>query len=178
VSAAARVAPGRARDLGALNWIACRAIALATGAGEARLFTTLARHRRLFRAWLLFASCLMPNGTLPRDETELVILRVARLRDCAYEIDHHVRLAQRGGVADWAIASALGDGADPRFAPRVKALLGAVDALVARRFGDDAWSLLAKHYDERRLIEICVLVGHYEMLATAIDALGIQRDFA
>ncbi len=56
------------------------------------LFLTLGRHRPLFRGWLRFAGRLMPGGKLPRRETELVILRVAHLRGCAYEFDHHVHL--------------------------------------------------------------------------------------
>ncbi|MDI3405229.1 carboxymuconolactone decarboxylase family protein [Streptomyces cavernicola] len=36
-----------------------------------------------------FAARLMPRGTLPRRDTELIILRVSRLCDCAYEFTHH-----------------------------------------------------------------------------------------
>jgi alkylhydroperoxidase family enzyme len=42
---------------------------------------------------------------------------------------------------------------------------------------DDAtWSELRRHLDEREAIELCLLAGHYEMLATAIAALRIQPD--
>ena len=58
---------------------------------------TLGRHRPLFRGWLRFAGRLMPGGKLPRRETEMVILRVAHLRQCAYEFEHHARLARRAG---------------------------------------------------------------------------------
>ena len=61
------------------------------------LFSTLARHRRLFRAWLRFAGALMPRGSLPRADTELVILRVAHNSRCEYEWRHHERLGPRPG---------------------------------------------------------------------------------
>jgi alkylhydroperoxidase family enzyme len=51
----------------------------------------------LFRRWLWFAGALMPGGRLPRDETELVILRVAHNTDCDYEWGHHERI---GGEPD------------------------------------------------------------------------------
>ena len=72
-----RIAPGSRRDIGLLNYGVARAIGAATGGGPPNLFTTLARHRGLFRRWLRFASGLMPGGKLPRRDTELLILRVA-----------------------------------------------------------------------------------------------------
>src|SRR5438270_92593 len=79
---APRLAPGTRREIGALNALIVRAIGLATGGRPPNVFTTLARHRRLFRAWLRFAGRLMPRGTLPRADTELVILRVAHHCGC------------------------------------------------------------------------------------------------
>ena len=173
-----RIAPGGLRELGLVNWALCRAIARASGVREARLFTTLGRHGRLFRAWLLFASFLMPNGALPAAETELTILRVAFLRRCRYEMDHHVRLGRRRGLSTGDIDAVLQDDAAEFFTGRRGALIRAVDGLVeTRRIEPAIWSELRTHYDERQLIELCMLVGHYEMLATAIGALGIERDF-
>ncbi|WP_394837141.1 carboxymuconolactone decarboxylase family protein [Pendulispora rubella] len=173
-----RIAPGGLRELGLVNWAVCRAIARASGVREARLFTTLGRHGRLFRAWLLFASFLMPNGALPAAETELAILRVAFLRGCRYEMDHHIRLGRRRGLSTADIDAVLQAGAAAFFAGRRGVLIRAVDGLVETRHIEPAiWSELRTHYDERQLIELCILVGHYEMLATAIAALGIERDF-
>lgn len=45
-----------------------------------------------------------------------------------------------------------------------------------RDLDDDTWAALAEHYDERRLIEIILLVNQYEGLAATITALRIQRD--
>src|SRR6185295_1619011 len=71
-----------------------------TGGPPPHIFSTLARHPSLFVSWLVFAGRLMPRGRLPRDETELVILRVAW--NCAnrYEWDHHVRIGRRAGLTD------------------------------------------------------------------------------
>ena len=41
---------------------------------------------------------------------------------------------------------------------------------------DVTWADLRTHLDEREAIELVMLVGHYEMLATAIAALRIQPD--
>ena len=102
--AAPRIAPGSRRELGPVNALICRIAARATRTPPPNLFTTLGRHRRLFRGWLRFAGRLMPGGRLPRRDTELVILRVAHLRSCDYEWVHHERLGRRAGLSDDDIA--------------------------------------------------------------------------
>ena len=86
---ALRIAPGSRRQIGWLNYGITRAMGLANGGHPPNVFTTLARNRRLFRRWLWFAAALMPGGSLPRDDTELVILRMAHNTGCEYEWGHH-----------------------------------------------------------------------------------------
>jgi AhpD family alkylhydroperoxidase len=172
-----RVTPGGFAALGPINWLICRVVSRAAGTPDAHLFSTLGRHRRLFRGWLRFAGRLMPGGKLPRYETELVILRVAHLRACRYEMDHHVRLGRRAGIDAPQLAQILEGPAHAGWSDRHRSLLTAVDALVARGdVDDDTWRGLGRHYRETELIELCLLVGHYQMLATVIAALRIQPD--
>jgi len=178
MAATARIAPGGRREIGLLNAVIVRALGAAAGGGEPpRVFTTLARHRRLFRRWLWFAGALMPGGTLPRDEAELVILRVAHNAESQYEWVQHERLAQRAGLSAEEVARVrLGPDA-PGWAPRQTLLLRAADELHAeRRISDELWAALACEYDERELIELCLLVGHYEMLAMTLRSLEVQLD--
>ncbi|MFE7797160.1 carboxymuconolactone decarboxylase family protein [Nocardia sp. NPDC057440] len=172
-----RVSPGRLRELGPVNWLVWQVLSRAAGTDDAHLFSTLGRTKGLFRGWLHYSGKLMPGGRLPRHESELVILRVAHLRACEYEMDHHIRLGKRAGVT-FEILDRLRIGPSaPEWSDKHRALLGAVDQLVESRDIDDAaWSTLAEHYDERRLIEIVLLVNQYEGLASTITALRIQRD--
>ena len=41
---------------------------------------------------------------------------------------------------------------------------------------DDLWAALRAEHPDVELIELCLLVGHYEMLAMTINSLGIQPD--
>ena len=174
---APRVTPGGLAELGPLNWLACRLIGWGAGTRDANLFRTLGRQRALFRGWLVFAARLMPGGVLPRRDTELVILRVAHRRGCGYELDHHRRLAARAGIAPAEIARVLAGPAAAGWTGREKALLAAADSLVERRDLDDAlWAELRDCCDDRELVELCLLVGHYDMLATTIAALRIAPD--
>jgi hypothetical protein len=64
-----------------------------------------------------------------------------------------------------------------RWGGRDAAILAVVDELHERGDLDDAtWDRLRGFLDERRAIELLLLVGHYEMLATTITTLRIQPD--
>ena len=118
----------------------------------------------------------MPRGKLPRRDTELVILRVAHLRSCAYEWEHHVRLGRRAGLSAEEVQRVTA-GPDAGWGPREAALLTAVDELHRDRdVADATWERLREHLEDRHLIELVLLAGHYEMLATAIRTLRIEPD--
>ncbi|SEG73455.1 alkylhydroperoxidase AhpD family core domain-containing protein [Thermomonospora echinospora] len=175
----ARVRPGGLREVGSFTWVFARVSGRIAGTGPPNLFLTLGRRRGLFHAWLWFAGRLMPGGGLPRRESELVILRVAHLRDCRYEWEHHVRLARRAGLGTKEI-DRIAQGPDAEgWTPREHALLTAVDRLHRYRDLDDAaWARLRGHLSEPECIELCMLASHYEMLATVITTLRIQPDQA
>ena len=174
---APRVTPGGRRDVGFVNWVVAEVSGRVTRTTPPNLFLVLGRHRRLFRGWLHFAGRLMPGGTLPRRETELVILRVAHLRESAYEWLQHERLAARAKI-DGATIQRVVEGPDaPGWTPRERAILAVVDELhQARDVADPTWAALREHLDERAAIELVLLATHYEMLATTIAALRIPPD--
>ena len=173
-----RVAPGTRRQLGSVNYTIAWLAGRATGGAPPNVFTTLGRHRRLFRRWLWFAGALMPGGRLPRAETELVILRVAHNTGCDYEWGHHERMGRRAGLSDEEIAR-VREGPDAAgWSERRALLLGAADELHGEgRIGDELWGRLSGMLDEVRLIELCMLVGHYEMLAMTLNSLEVEPDF-
>src|SRR4051794_41875368 len=97
VAAGPRIPPGGPADIGRLNFAIARLIGVATGGAPPNVFTTLARHRRLFRRWLYFAGGLMPGGDLPRADSELLILPGAHLTGCDYEWGPHERPREVAG---------------------------------------------------------------------------------
>ncbi|HZD65545.1 MAG TPA: carboxymuconolactone decarboxylase family protein [Acidimicrobiales bacterium] len=152
---------------------------MAAGTGPPNLFTTLGRHRGLFWGWLHFAGRLMLGGRLSRRHTELAILRVAHLRGCRYELDHHTRLSRRAGLTDQDRAALAMAPSAAGWPPQEAAILAAVDSLHGHQdLDDDTWDDLRTWLDDEQVIELCLLVGHYEMLATTIAALRIEPDRA
>ncbi len=141
------------------------------------IFPTLAHHEVLFRAWLPFGNALLSRGVLDPRERELLILRTGYNCRSAYEWGQHVRISEAVGIErEEIIRVAAGPDADG-FSATDRALLRAADELHARaKISDDTWAELAEIYDERGLIEIAMLVGHYHMVAFALNSLEVELD--
>ncbi|HTQ18917.1 carboxymuconolactone decarboxylase family protein [Mycobacterium sp.] len=176
-----RIPSGGFRQLGPVNWVLAKLAARKVGAPEMHLFTTLGQRQVLFWTWSLYGGRLL-RGRLPGIDTELVILRVAHLRSCEYELQHHRNMArQRGLDADlqatifaWPDVSAEALGS---LSPRQQALLAATDEFVKdRTISDATWHQLATHLDRPRLIEFCMLASQYDGLAATMNALDIPLD--
>jgi alkylhydroperoxidase family enzyme len=172
-----RIPPGSPRQIGLIATAISRIAGRATRSGPPNVFTTIARHRGLFLPWLLFAGRLMPGGRLPRRDTELVILRVAHLCGCEYEWRHHERMGQRVGLSADDVTRVREGAAADGWSPRQVLLLRAVDELHATRdISDELWASLEGELSNVELIELCMLTGHYEMLAMTINALRVQPE--
>ena len=141
------------------------------------LFMMLLRNFRLFWRWLTFAMTLMPYGLIERRDTELIILRVGWNCRCRYEWGQHVDIALRAGVPAGDIAR-IPLGADaPGWEPRLQTLMRACDEFHHERMiGEQTWQALTSCYDDRALIEVIALIGHYEMLAGILNSTGIPLD--
>jgi len=58
--------------------------------------------------------------------------------------------------------------------PLDRALMQACDETVRDKWISDAtWKILASHYDEKLLIEIVILFGHYIMVAGFLNSAGL-----
>jgi alkylhydroperoxidase family enzyme len=150
-----------------------------TGGEPLRVFTALGRHPRLFRAWLRFAATLMLRGDLPRADRELVTLRTAWRCGSWYEWVQHAALAPRAGLGPADIARVVEGPSAAGWAPRRRLLLRATDELHERRaIAGDTWRALTAELTDRQLLELCLLVGHYEMLAMTLNTLGVEPEAA
>ncbi|MEA2125901.1 MAG: hypothetical protein QOI80_2683 [Solirubrobacteraceae bacterium] len=172
-----RIPPGARADVGRRNWAILKVLGLSSGGRPANVFATLARHRRLFRRWLRFAGAMMPGGTLPRADTELVILRVAHNCHSEYERDQHRRIARFAGLSAEEVDRVDAGPEAPGWSARQALLLRVTDALHADRdLSDDLWDALSAELDDVACIELLMLIGHYEGLAMTLNALRVVPD--
>jgi 4-carboxymuconolactone decarboxylase len=145
--------------------------------GDLNIFRTLARHPQLFQSWAQFGGYLLTNGTLPFEERELLILRTGFNCSAPYEWGQHVRISLNGGMSREKI-DRVAKGPDAEgWSPRESALLRAADELHdSATVSAGTWEALAAELDERQLIELCVLVGQYHLVAFMLNAVGVQPE--
>jgi alkylhydroperoxidase family enzyme len=145
--------------------------------GDNNIFTTMARHKQLFQAWLPFGGFLLRAGLLPPRERELLILRTGHNCASPYEWGQHLRISEALGIdRETIMRVAAGPEADGWSAQDAQ-LLRAADELHAQsKISDETWAALREHYDERAMIEIAVLVGHYHLVAFTLNSVEVELD--
>lgn len=173
-----RIPAGSRRELGFLNWTISRVAARSIRAPRMNLFTTLGQHRLLFLAFLPYSGVLLNWGKLPKQDKELVILRVAHLRGSQYELQQHRRLARSRGV-DAALQDKIFQGpAASGLTDRQHILLRGVDELVTYRdLTDTTYADLSTQLSTQQIIEFCALAVHYDAIAALLSALRVPMDF-
>lgn len=161
------------RDIGSAAWVVSRVGGALMGGGRIRVVDTFARNRRLFWGYLRFAFRLVPLAKLGRRDVEIATLRTAWNAGANYEWAHHVVFSQLAGLSTDDIER-IAQGPDAGWSPRDRALLQAVDELHRdRMISEETFDALAEFLDEAQLVELCFLVGHYEMIAMCIKTFGV-----
>jgi alkylhydroperoxidase family enzyme len=142
---------------------------------EFGVYTTLVRHPDLFADFMVLGRRLLRQSSLEPRDREMLILRTAYRCRARYEWSHHDVLGRRAGLtdADLAVLSVVAVG--PDVAPAAALLIRAADELVGDHvLSDDTWAALSEAYSQNQVIEICMLVGEYGMLAGTLNSLGVQ----
>lgn len=165
------------RDIGVPAWLVSKLGGFGHGAGRVEVVEVFARNRRLLWGYLGFAFSLVPLGRLRRPDIELVTLRTAWNVGAHYEWAHHVVWSRFGRIGPDDLER-IGEGPmAPGWTERQAALLQATDELHAERMiSDDTWARLNTFLDQRQLVELCFLVGHYEMIGMCINSFGVQPE--
>jgi alkylhydroperoxidase family enzyme len=115
--------------------------------------------------------------TLSVRQRELLILRVAHLRDATYEWAQHAFLAGEAGLTPEEVAAVRVGGQAEGWAPVERALLDAVDELIAdARIGETTYDALSAGLDTQQIMDVVFTVGAYETLAMAMRTFDLELD--
>ena len=136
---------------------------------------TLLRHPQLYRAQIAYGVQLLGRGLLAARDRELVILRTGWLCQAPFEWGEHVQIAKRVGLTSEEIERITEGSSASGWDEHERALLSAVEELHAGAMISDAtWAALARRLDERQLIELPCVVGHYHTVAFYQNALRMR----
>lgn len=144
-------------------------------AAAGNALSVLVHHPRLTRAFLGFNTHLLFSSTLEPRLRELVVLRVAHRRDCAYEWQHHTEMGRAAGLTDADIDAARRVGIAADAFDRL--VLAAVDELdESSALSEETWAALGGELDDRQRMDLVFTVGCYTTLAMAFNTFGIELD--
>ncbi len=141
------------------------------------IFKTLARHEKLLKRWLVFASHILVKSSLPAREREILILRIGWLCQSEYEWAQHVKIGKEIGLSDDEIQGII-KGPDSNVWNNFDAtLLRAVDELYYDSFISDlTWKTLTESYSIHQLLDLIFTVGQYNLVSMALNTIGIQLE--
>jgi alkylhydroperoxidase family enzyme len=138
---------------------------------------TLARHPELAHAFNVFNGHLLFSSTLSERQRELVVLRVAALRQSEYEWRQHAVLAGDVGIDTEEIARVAEGPQAAGWSPLERAIVSAVDELVGDAMVADAtWDVLVGSLRTEQIMDLVFTVGAYELLAMAFRSFGVELD--
>jgi alkylhydroperoxidase family enzyme len=137
----------------------------------------LAHHPALATAYHHFNGHVLFASTLSPRQRELLVLRVAALRDAAYEWAQHAVLAGDAGITSSEVERIRSGPEAEGWSPVDAALLRAADELVHHaRIGDATWAILADEFDTQQLMDVVFTVGAYDLLAMAFGTFDVELD--
>jgi alkylhydroperoxidase family enzyme len=149
---------------------------LARGGTPATVIMTLMRHMPLFTNLNVLGRHIMSGSSLSPRQREILIMRVGWNTQCEYQWGQHVLMSESAGL-DADDHERIKQGPAAGWDEPESALLAAVDELVADTMISDAtWATLERHLKMEQLIDMIFTVGHYNMVAMALNAIGVQRE--
>jgi alkylhydroperoxidase family enzyme len=137
----------------------------------------LAQHPELTAAFNQLIRHALYFTTITPRQRELLVLRVAHLRDSAYEWAQHVYQAGVVGLSPEEVARVRVGPSAPEWVPLDRALLAAADELVGdARIGEQTYEALSAELDTQQLMDVVFTVGAYEVFAMALRSFDVELD--
>jgi alkylhydroperoxidase family enzyme len=141
------------------------------------IFTTLAHHPRLMRAFMVLGDFLLTKGALPPRTREILILRTAWNCGSSFEWGHHVGFGRTAGLSDTEIATIATAHPMPNGPAHEQPLCAAADELhSSSHLSDQTWTALRAVLSDEQLVELPMLVGNYVMVSYLLNALRVAND--
>ncbi|MBS1696358.1 MAG: carboxymuconolactone decarboxylase family protein [Actinobacteria bacterium] len=138
---------------------------------------TLAHHPDLARAYFTFNGHLLLGTTLTERQRELVVMRVAAVRQSSYEWYQHLFVARDAGITDEEVGRVAYGPDSPLWSEFEAAILRAVDEMIIDGgITTPTWQVLAREFDVRQLLDLIFTAGGYDILARLFKSFELAMD--
>jgi alkylhydroperoxidase family enzyme len=132
----------------------------------------------LAESWFNHSNAVRWKTTLSGRLREIVIIRMGHLAQCDYVLRQHVPLLALADGLSVEECDALADWASSQFFdPRERAALAYADSMTREiAVPDDIFAAVKRHFDDRQIVELTVLIGSYNMNARVLRALELDLE--
>lgn len=139
--------------------------------GELNVFRLLAGAPKVFDGWSAMVDAQLDGGSFSPRLRELVILRIAHLQRCAYQIAQHTDVGRAAGISDAEISALSAEGSVPGFAePENTVLIFVGELCTTGTVTQETFAATRAVLDEARLTELLLLISLYYGLALVLNA--------
>jgi alkylhydroperoxidase family enzyme len=136
---------------------------------------TMCRSPELFQTYMAAGVYLMTTVTLTPRDRELIILRTSWLCGSPFGFGEHVKTGKKIGITPDEMERLTLRNHSDEWSDGERAILQAVDELHHdAMIGDATWAALSAYLDDRQLIELLMLAGHYHQTAFLNNALRFR----
>ena len=115
-----------------------------------------------------------PSMQLRADYRELATIAVGQAARCAYEHHHHVERALKLGVSPKKIMAMPVWEHDPVFTDEERAIIGYAEEVISNGVRDSTFSALSAFLNAAQIVELTLLITHYNATVQFIEALQIR----
>ena len=131
----------------------------------------------VFRPMVSFSSAYLSQGLLSDELREIVILRVAYLRDSDYEVFNHLRVAKLIGMDPDKVAALVPGRSQDAFSPQERDVLRFVDEVVLDGAASpESFGAVAGFMSPAEMIEMTIVVGVYTMVSQFCATFEIEPE--
>jgi 4-carboxymuconolactone decarboxylase len=147
--------------------------------GDLNVFRLLANAPAVCGGWTRMVDELLDSPTFTPRLRELVILRVASLQRCPYELAQHTDLGLQAGITERQLSAIIGTGElrDVGLDPTELAVLRLVTELcLTHQVGQDAFDAVLADLGTGATTELMILISVYYGLAFILNAVDLDID--
>ena len=142
------------------------------------IYRMLLNSPALAESWFNHSNAVRWKTALEGRLREIIIIRLGHLTRCQYVLRQHVpalaladglSLTECNALADWE--------ASPFFSAGERAALSYADVMTRDIVvPDEVFAQVARHFDNRQIVELTVLIGTYNMNARVLQALELDLE--